>query len=735
MKIIFSSIYSVLIIILIMFGTSCSDNSADEIIRSFNVGKITISDFTKANSNETLSRATSLPNEILSNDSENLSFEINYKFGESTNQYKVTLTKNSSNWNIIGFDSKTIKEKIDWNLFTATIVSCNDEYKIINADGKIYPVNCCAYYDKLLANQKINDANINLPGHYSVNSTDNINGTLNINFKHINSLITINEEDIEIYGWAEKYNTIASIRADLNDISDSNGNEAYLSRPIFSKINSKWQAIMPKDNTLKQLHIRLANSSFISDQSKWSDEITIQLPSNGVSLKENNSYQFSLLLSPDKSEIALNGTYNKWNENEEELITGLEGIHYTLSEEGNKNSTWTILTARGLEAFSNWVNGKDNEDPSSHLSTNAELGADIYMNEMTSWTPIKYSGNFDGKNYKIYGFKFEGTLDFGIFGYVKNATIKNITMVEPIVIYQNSSNSAFLVGLMQNSTMSNCHIIDGNITSRYNAAPLIATLTDSYIYDCTVKGTIVKGGNQTSGFIGQMSNSHIYRCGTEATIESQGEFVGIFTGHCSVDEEASGSIIGCYAKGKILQKGGWGTKVGGLVGASYGKPLYIGCYVNGTIIGNQHKGGLLGTNEKNSTILACTYSDLGDSNIAGAIVGTNFATGYSSFLTMKYSTTSSNTSMIGQNKGSNGYIQDITDENYIFGNQNNIKVDEIKNIVSSQDVQKIWDSLMPDKSYISDSKGEKKYNLSGVGENIEGCIWKKTNDGIALWWE
>lgn len=744
MKPISSPIYLILLLVLIIIETSCSDNSTDEIIKSFNVGKITISDLTQTNSNEILGRTISLPNEVLSDESENLNFDINYKFEGSTNQYKAILTKSTNNWNIVGFDSKNIKEKIDWSSFSATIVSCSDEYKLINADGKIYPVNCCAYYDKLLADQKTNDTDINLPGYYSVNSHDNINAILNINFKHANSLITIDEDNIEIYGWIEKYNTIASIRADLNEITDNNGNEAYLSRPIFSKVNSRWQAVMPKDNTLKRLHIRLTNSSNISEQSKWSEEIIIQLPSNGVSLKENNNYHFSLLLSPEKTDISLNGTYNKWDNNEEELITGLEGIHYILSEEGNKNSKWTILTAKGLEAFSDWVNGKDPEDPSFHLSTNAELGANIYMEKMAKWTPIgrmkdnvrrSYSGIFDGKNYKIYGFKFGGNVDFGLFGSVRGGTIKNITMVEPVV-YQNGSNTSFIVGIMYNGVISNCHIIGGEINVSFNAGPIAATLIDSYVYDCTVDGAIVKGGNQTSGFIGQMENCHILRCGTTAEITTTGEYVGIFTGLCTVEEDESGSIIGCYAKGKIDQSKAWGNRVGGLVGASSGEVKYIACYVAATIIGKGYSGGLIGTTGA-SSLLSCFYLEpkYEKGNLLGSLIGVNFASGRSSYLSMKYTATSSSIPTIGENKGVYEYIQDLTDENYIKGNKNDADVKEILEIVSSKDAQKIWDSLIPDKSYISDSNGEKKYNLTGIGEDIEGSIWKKTNDGIVLWWE
>lgn len=743
MKTVLSQIYLTLLFIII--GTSCSDNSADENIRSFKVGKISIDGFTKDNSNETLCRSISLPNEVLSDESENLNFDINYKFEGSTNQYKATLTKYANNWNIVGFDSKNIKENIDWSSFSATIVSCSDEYKLINADGKIYPVNCCAYYDKLLADQKTIDTDINMPGYYSVNSHDNINAILNINFKHANSLITIDEDNIEIYGWIEKYNTIASIRADLNEITDNNGNEAYLSRPIFSKVNSKWQAIIPKDNTLKRLHIRLTNSSNISDQSQWSEEIIIQLPSNGVSLKENNNYHFSLLLSPEKTDISLNGTYNKWDNNEEELITGLEGIHYILSEEGNKNSKWTILTAKGLEAFSDWVNGKDPEDYNFHLDTDAELGADIYMNDMNKWTPIgiikdnyrySYSGTFDGKDHKIYGFKFEGSLEFGLFGSVYNGTIKNITMIEPVVIYQNSSNCSFLVGLMQYGEMINCHIIGGNMASRYNAAPLIATLTNSYISDCTVKGTKVSGGNQTSGFIGQIENSHIYRCGTEAIVESKGEYIGLFTGLCYVDENSSGSIICCYAKGQMNQlDDAWGTSTGGFVGASAGNPVYIGCYTSGKVKGIRYIGGFIGASRQSSTILACSYNNNEYSDIKGSIVGVNLATGYSSFLIMKYCTSTSNIPLLGLNNGTNGYQQDITDENYIKGCGYNIKAIEALKILSSQEAQAEWDNFCPEQSFIFDKNKEKKYNLNGVGKDIEGSIWKINNNELSLWWE
>ncbi|MBQ1938097.1 MAG: DUF4886 domain-containing protein [Bacteroidales bacterium] len=121
----------------------------------------------------------------------------------------------------------------------------------------------------------------------------------------------------------------------------------------------------------------------------------------------------------------------------------------------------------------------------------------IDMSTVTSWTPIgnakmvsyapadgpAFTGHFDGRGYSILNFKMKPTMStavegrtYGLFGFVQNATIENLTMGAPtgdsseLVFSTNGTTDvAVLAGVSRNSTLKNCTnyipmTVNGNTT-------------------------------------------------------------------------------------------------------------------------------------------------------------------------------------------------------------------------------------------------------------------------------
>lgn len=139
------------------------------------------------------------------------------------------------------------------------------------------------------------------------------------------------------------------------------------------------------------------------------------------------------------------------------------------------------------------------------------LDNDLYLNDITKpikewkgyfpigWDERAFEGHFDGNGHTIYGFKALN-VDYndckGLFGRVKNGSIKNLTMSDSYLssgISEGLHTAVFVNNIScdgESAAIENCHIINpmGNITRL--ATDVYATNGGTFtIKDCTISGS------------------------------------------------------------------------------------------------------------------------------------------------------------------------------------------------------------------------------------------------------
>ena len=199
------------------------------------------------------------------------------------------------------------------------------------------------------------------------------------------------------------------------------------------------------------------------------------------------------------------------------------------------------------------------------------LTCDIDLNNI-NWTPIGYwetfSGTFDGGNYTISNLKHRGTTEdcyVGLFGYTKDATIKNLTINNvDIKLVANDSwaggHVGALVGNIEgNTTIENVTIkgdvkIDGDITKAgagriggvVGGNEAIATLRNVHVK--ANSGSFVQGNNSIGGIAGQLQGETTFEnCSANINVSAQQFYAGGIIGLAAT----KASFSNCSASGNI----------------------------------------------------------------------------------------------------------------------------------------------------------------------------------------
>lgn len=228
-----------------------------------------------------------------------------------------------------------------------------------------------------------------------------------------------------------------------------------------------------------------------------------------------------------------------------------------------------MLTAKKSNYAGAWFRQTDDFDMNAAKYTWVRIGSESYT----------FQGNYDGDSHTI------TNITDGVFGYVENSIIKNLTI-------------------------SNAKV---KTVARYWGA-LLSHATNSVIYQCYSRGDITFVGTYSSytyvgGLMGSCSVSTITRCGYDGNISQTTSY--------STDGLRLGGLIGsagtsvvqeCYHIGltSAMQK----SYVGGLTGTYYSDTI-INCYVVGDIsaaYGNYGQSGGIttdGSGDKNTYITNC----------------------------------------------------------------------------------------------------------------------------------
>lgn len=247
--------------------------------------------------------------------------------------------------------------------------------------------------------------------------------------------------------------------------------------------------------------------------------------------------------------------------------------------------TYHIRSSEDLTTLADLVNaGK------STSNVTFVLDNDINM-EGSSFTPIgtldpmiagKFRGTFDGQGYSIENYRG----NFGIFGIVEGATIKNVGM--------------------HNTSMSNS-----------KGGALVYNAKNSEITNCWVTGLIDAGGT-CGGLIGEITNTTVSNCYADISVRNEtssfsGNLIGKVNGNCTISN--SGGInyrTASYNHTELIGVLNGVTNITNCFGYSPSNTLSVFCYVKdpSVVVG--------------STLTNCLYS-AGIYIVASYITATNCA--------------------------------------------------------------------------------------------------------------
>lgn len=333
----------------------------------------------------------------------------------------------------------------------------------------------------------------------------------------------------------------------------------------------------PRQYTLKFIS---EGKSFVEDK-KLDYGSSVKAPTSIPSKSDNDKYFYKFLYWSDSenggefdfSDVKLfsNMTfYAVFDEIDKSAWTG--GVADSFSAGfGSQELPYVITTGDELALFAKLINEGDDE----YYDAYYELGADIHLGN-NMWVPIGnstenyFGGHFDGKGYTIKNFKVVEGQYAGLFGVVRNATIKNLHVkdfdISFTITNKNDYYPAFagaLAGYITSnrgtSEISGIRVSGGKIDWKANVGYAYAGNIAGYASASLSSRTYIRECFATTPVT--VDNSFGYNC------------AGGLVGQLSTGSGSLALIERCYNTGNVKSTANLhSSKAGGLVGYlhSYG---------------------------------------------------------------------------------------------------------------------------------------------------------------------
>jgi len=349
------------------------------------------------------------------------------------------------------------------------------------------------------------------------------------------------------------------------------------------------------------------------------------------------------------------------------LLVVLVGLLTALTGSAAAQSTGFVdlnasdLTGNGTDADPYVItNVSELQAAENNLTAHYEVGNDIDASDTSEWrggdgfTPIggfgankdPFKSTFDGNNNTVSGIVVnpEDTNYIGLFGYVEDASIKNIEIENANVSGNENFGIGGLAGGANNANITNVSVsgaINSNATEIESAAGgIIGDKLGGIVRNSTSSANIHQNTSGAGGLVGDHRNggkiTDSSATGDVDGLRSVGGLVGsndensiISASYASGDVTASdrlaGGLVGpnegvirnSYALGSVSA----GQTVGGLVGSNVGGGHINSSYAAGSINGDALTGGLAGVNRVNTTSsywdTETTGQDSSDGNATG----------------------------------------------------------------------------------------------------------------------
>ncbi len=353
--------------------------------------------------------------------------------------------------------------------------------------------------------------------------------------------------------------------------------------------------------------------------------------------------------------------------------TEKEAPDTTWTDEGNYDTGWydadttkdvfEISSAEQLAGLAKLVTTRTEQKNFSGKTIKLTEDIDLSAHK---WTRIGYdsfrafSGTFDGGGHTITGMDSaipcippspgetfpDANYARGLFGYVKDGNIKNVVLKNPSVINADKAYTSAVVGYARGCDITNCKVIDGNISGGSQMGGIVGLSVGGTISDCTVTNTNINGqANYVGGIAGFFANdgktttgdSRIIDCtvtGGEVTGSAHvGGIAGANTDGSTSPYNYGDEIRGCYANTSVT---GETTRIGGIVGRMQNafpgdtvvtvSECISGSKVTqtGKAAGNDTVGGIVGFADRNVNIESCySTGNIEGQTFVGGIAGIN----------------------------------------------------------------------------------------------------------------
>ena len=272
---------------------------------------------------------------------------------------------------------------------------------------------------------------------------------------------------------------------------------------------------------------------------------------------------------------------------------------------GTSEDPFVITSAEELAWFRDYVNNGNSYVDAKIADEVEVIDMKSVCHEATSeateqsWTPIgsyncEYGGTFDGNGKVIKNLYINSSEQYlGLFGYVYNGSIKNITFENAHVVNTRVSNTGILAGHCGSDT----GILAGHCGSELHNIKVLSS--------CSVRGHDYSGG-----IVGYVIFTEISNCENWGTVNGA-DFVGGLSGG------GLNTITSCANYGNVT-----GTYcVGGIVG-DFHEETILDCANYGKINGTDCVGGMIGMTTDTKVKNLLSYGDVESSRTRrGVVIG------------------------------------------------------------------------------------------------------------------
>lgn len=255
----------------------------------------------------------------------------------------------------------------------------------------------------------------------------------------------------------------------------------------------------------------------------------------------------------------------------------------TLSKEfqggdGTAENPWRISNAEELNRVRNYLGAQHND---KHFIQVADIDfAGTGWQEGNGWIPIgssavQFMGHYDGDGFAVSNLFVERIElnNVGLFGYCRNATIKNITLIDADI-----TGGRWVGGIV------------GDLTGTEN--------NPGKVINCRSSG-VISGLDRVGGLVGYTSRSIVENSYSNADVIAldSGEIgAGGLIGFLNNNSTAANS----FATGRVSAVNN-GSAIAGLIGMVSDSKV-INCYAVGMVEDRRDSGGLIGSNDETEVV-------------------------------------------------------------------------------------------------------------------------------------